>query len=129
MNGLCKCKEICRPAANANQRAERAARKAARHDLTPLCFDAKGTLLISSSDGACLRAFLIDGGDNETVGRRANMSSKQASLHLKRIQDAFGFTSRAELAVALLRSTVTARVASSSSGETPSDLARSQEGA
>lgn len=107
-NGSCSCKEVCRPAANAVQSEYRRARTEVGR-LQPVQLLDGDTLIVTESDMRCLRAFLVDGASNETVGRRAGVTSKVASVHLKRIQDAFGFTSRAELAVALLRDVVRVR--------------------
>lgn len=69
--------------------------------------NAEGTVaLVKPHIGRVVDAWMKDGADAETVGRRLARTPKWVNKTLHAVQEAFGFESRTELALALERGQV-----------------------
>lgn len=127
--GHCRCRAICTPAhtrKRAQERAEGRQFMNSGNSRTLRLVD--DMVAVSQRQANIIEAWLRDGADAETVGRRLGLSRVTVHRNLAAVQAACEFDTRLEMAVAFLRGHVTYRVDSEPIDEM-SMPARRQEGA
>ena len=109
--GACRCKEICTPAW-ARRRAERRAAglDAMNSGPEPLVLADGTTARVKPHVGRIVDAWMVDGATAETVARRMGRTSQWVNRTLARLQAAFDFENRAQLALAIERGEITLEV-------------------
>lgn len=109
------CREACcREHHRVDAANKRAAGKMGMNSGAEIPVVAQGTrALLTGRQAEILQAWMKDGADRETVGRRTGIGGARASKVLTMIQQAYGFSNRVELAIALERGLATYEVVTS----------------